>query len=234
MTSIRGKLTLWLLAGILSLSAVLGTALYLQVRSTLVRNFDAALLDKTRALASLVRYRKGDRLDFEFSWDMVPEFLPSKRPEYFQLRSGKGVSLLRSRSLGEGELPGLEAAEALPGICGLQLPDGSEGRAAAFRFTPRFEEEEEEEESGENAVKAEVPRATGSMTLVVARDRTEVDKTLRVLLSSMLLTAGVLCVGLVLVVAFIVGRGLRPLGQVAGRAASIDAWSLAQGFHLGD
>jgi two-component system heavy metal sensor histidine kinase CusS len=227
-TSIRRTLTLALLAGILGLSAALGSALYFSVRAILVGEFDSALSIKTRALGSLVRQREDGRLDFEFSWDMVPEFLPSDRAEFFQLRSVDGTTFLRSRSLQGSELPAIDAGDD-PRARDIPLPNGRPGRALAIRFTPRVEIEAEEDPD-EGEVRPEIEMPVGPLILSLARDRSEIDRPLGVLLTSLIAAVAAMAVGVTLLVAAIVGRGLRPLDSVARRASAIDARDLEARF----
>ena len=74
--------------------------------------------------------------------------------------------------------------------------------------------------------------AAEKVHLVVAEDRGDVDRTMALLLSSILLVGVLMGIGTATAVTVTVRRGLRPLGRVASQAASIDEKSLAFRFPL--
>src|SRR4051794_13900333 len=71
-------------------------------------------------------------------------------------------------------------------------------------------------------------RSDERLTLVLLQDRTGVRRVQKALLSSLLLTLGLLCGGVLVVVPWVVRRGLRGLARVSRQAAQIDASPLSQ------
>ena len=70
------------------------------------------------------------------------------------------------------------------------------------------------------------------LTLILLQDRTAVRRVQRALLSSLLLTSGLLCGGVLVVVPWVVRRGLRGLARVSRQAAQIDASTLSHACRL--
>jgi two-component system sensor histidine kinase QseC len=81
---------------------------------------------------------------------------------------------------------------------------------------------------GSSTQPAAARRADERLTLVLLQDRTAVRRVQKALLSSLLLTSGLLCAGVLVVVPWVVRRGLRGLARVSRQAAQIDASTLSQ------
>src|SRR5581483_8210156 len=104
MKSIRKQLTVSLLIGF-GLLLALGTgALYFSTREMLLRDFDALLLTKARALASLTEIHNGN-VSVDFDDELMPEFAAGQREAFFQMWLPDGRVLARSGSLRGRDLP---------------------------------------------------------------------------------------------------------------------------------
>jgi two-component system sensor histidine kinase QseC len=224
--SLRGRLTVGLLLGTGLLLAAGGLLLDRVIGSRLRREYDAALLDKARSLVTLTEQQDG-KAWLEFSYAFMPEFAAQESPDYFELRLGDGSVIERSRSLGARDLPHIGAPLDRPLLRDVILPDGRRGREIEISFHPRSEDEE--------IAGTESGPATGSgsgdgvtAALAVAEGRED----LRALLASIraMLAAAVLGLlgGTALLVKAVVGVGLRPLDDLAGRLEEMDADSLGQ------
>lgn len=211
MSSIRRALTVRLVGGLLLVLGALGALLYLLVKDQLTAQFDAALEEKARVLSSLMK-QEGDRFELELEDAPMPEFARAVDPEYFQISLG-GLPFLRSPSLGDGNLNWRDGD--------IPLPDGRPGRMTTLTFPVRVE-------------KAPPTGRPATATLAVARGRAPLDQGLRSVRRA--IGAVGLCL-LVLIPALVIpvvrGR-LRPLDDVAGQAATIDARSLDQRFRAED
>jgi signal transduction histidine kinase len=220
---LRGKLVI----GLLLLTVAAGGAIYLYVRSALLRQFDAALSARADGLSVLVEHTRGGSIEFEFSPLSMPEFSASSLSDFFVVLDDRGKLFAASPSL-KG-MP-LDARSDVPlrRPWNCTLPNGRPGRAMRMRFRPRLEVPEGGRTSpGPDA--AEAP-----MTLILARDRAEIDKPLEVLLTSLLVTAGALSIGTILLVTQTLRRGLRPLRTLAEQAGGIDADRLEYRFPTQD
>ena len=211
MRTLRGRLLLGTAVGtglVLSASAL---ALYMVVRAALWAEFDEALISKARSLSALVEQ---DRSEIETDIDEadLPEFRPSDRAEYYELRPSDGRVMARSSSLGEEDLPRLGGRTTEPLCRNMVLPDGRPGRIVAFTFIPRQEG---------NLREGQPDMGPQTLTLSVARDTLETDRTLDRLAA--LLVFG--CLGAIVVavgvLAWFVRRGLGPLEEVATQIAAI-------------
>lgn len=239
MRSLRGRLALWLLAGTGLLLTAGGLLLDQVISSRLRREYDAALLTKSRSLVTLTEQQNG-RIWLEFSYDFMPEFAARERPDYFQLWLGDGSVAVRSRSLAGRDLPHRGVPLGPPRLRDLILPDGRQGREVEISFHPRSEEEEEEEElelQGESPKRRSGSRRveTGvTATLAVAQGSEDVDA----LLASLRVTLAAVILGLLggtaLLVKGVVGVGLIPLDDLARRLGEMDADSLGQDLAVAD
>lgn len=129
---------------------------------------------------------------------------------------GSTTRVIRSASLGESDLPCLEAGPGRPRFERVVLPDGRRGRAVGVQF------------QGPNSPPGFHRLPAMHLSVVVAADTAELDHQLRFL--GMLLAATAVCTMAVAggVSWLVVSRGLRPLGAVARAIAAMDESDLKQ------
>jgi two-component system sensor histidine kinase QseC len=219
MISIRHTLGRQLVVVLFLVLALIGGGLYLLVRRLLSDHFDVALGEKARVLAGLMKQENGG-FELELAEAPMPEFERAIEPEYFQLWLGERV-FQRSGSLGQRDLPA-PTADALS-FADLTLPDGRPGRVAWLRFPVRIDPD-----SHPDSIPA-VPAWAG---LVVARGRGPLDQALSSVQKALALAGLLLLVGVPLVVAGVVRRGLNPLDRLAEQASRIHAGSLDRRFTI--
>ncbi|MGB9691236.1 MAG: ATP-binding protein [Candidatus Sumerlaeaceae bacterium] len=200
---------------LLLLGVVSGYITYRLVRQNLTRAFDQALRMKARALLSSVRKESSGKLELEYADEMMPEFLPSPRAEYFEIRDAQGQLIEKSPSLGARELQAKKRhTHRAYAVKDVRLPDGRRGRAVRLCGVPA-QEEDEKDDRATSAVEENI------VCVVVARERESLDQSLAVIAAS--LTLGSLfvaiggAVGLMLVVRF----GLAPLRALAQRVEQL-------------
>jgi two-component system sensor histidine kinase QseC len=219
MRSLRTKLVASTAVGAAVVLVAAGLALYFLVRDGLVAQFDEAMLDKARLLASAVEV-EGDEVDLEYDELDMGEFAVGERPSYLQVRLPDGSVRYRSPSLGEGDLDAAAGPADAPVLRPVVLPNGRRGRSVGLVFSPRVE--------GRRDASAP-PGADGPrLTLVLAREVAPVESVLaqlKVLLlavgaAAVAVTAGVLWVA--------VGRGLRPVERLAEDIAAVDETDLGR------
>ncbi len=220
MTSLRRGLSLRLLAGLSCLFIGLAAGLYFLTRYLLTAQGDAALEEKARVLAGLVKINGAGHLDVDFAEEPMPEFERARAPEYFELWHASGRLIERSGSLRGGDLPRSPVPAGAPVAFALTLPDGRPGRALTFPFTPHIESERNGPAAGDD------PRRPAPLLLIIARGRADLDAAL-VQITGALAAAGILLLlGAAAVVVTAVRRGLAPLAEVARQAETIDAGTL--------
>ena len=220
MRSIRQQITIGLLLGFALLLGAGGMVIYFATRAALLEEFDETLLRRAFFLAG-VAHQERNRIELEFKETTATEWGATKTAEYFQFFMVDGEILLRSRALGDAELPRDVGPPASPVYYDLDLPGGARGRAVGLGFVPR-----------PGSKGPAMDRESPQVGLVVAGDRAKVDR----LLSSLGVTVfleGVLSLFVtVVIVAFVLRRGLVPLERVAEQAGCIDARSLQTRFPL--
>ncbi|HUI06816.1 MAG TPA: ATP-binding protein [Verrucomicrobiae bacterium] len=221
MKSIQMRLMAGLLGSSLLVFGIGAAVIHFATRALLFREFDATLRAKAMALAAATDVNRGV-VEFDLADELLQEFSRPHSAEYFQLTDANGRTLARSASLGTNDLARLFGTMNSPRLWNLNLPDGHRGRAIGFQFAP--------EESGTNGPPSTAAAPNRIVTLVVARSLRDVTHTLGALTSALLLAAAVVAMGMIVIIRLVVRRGLIPLGDVADRAARIDASSLGQRF----
>jgi len=190
-----------------------GLLLYLLVRDGLVDQFDRALADKARLLASALEW-EGSELDLNFDEFDLHEFERSDRPAYLQIWLADGAVAFRSPSLAGADLERLAGSLDAPPCRPVILPDGRPGRAAGFTMTPKTEG-------------SSPPPDAAAVTLVLARGTASVDAVLAQL-AVLLVAVGLVAVALSAGVLWLaVRRGLRPVEGLANRIAGLRQQDLA-------
>jgi two-component system sensor histidine kinase QseC len=199
-----------LLTGLTVLSFVVSGALYLLARQRLVSDFDEALGAKARALASLVQEDVGGKLEFQFADEFMHEFSKPADGQFFELWRPDTSVLERSISLRGNDLPRFGGSVARPEIRQLPVAGVEERpcRAAGIRFQPQLTDAAERRIGGEDA------SSTQTLTLVLARNTTDLQRTLGRLLGLLLLSSFALPVGAALIVGFAVRRELAPVVEL--------------------
>ena len=216
MSSVRRRLTLGLALALCLLWGAGGLALYMTMRGQLVSEFDRGLEASAQALIALTSEDEG-AVELDFHPAIMPALSRAEQPDYFQMWLPDGSTGWRSPSLGDATLPGAAGSLQAPTFANVALPHGGAGRAIGIAFVPRPDEEAP-------------PRGPGDpvpvVKLVFARHRANLDRRLDLLATAILVVGVGTAAATILLVPFVVGRGLRPLDSLAARAAAIDASAL--------
>jgi len=223
LSSIARSLRRHLLAGLLLVLALSGLGMWLIVRRAMITQFDSTLLAKARLLATMVTEELAEGSAFDLDKISLPEFERRNNPEYFQVWSPEGGVLVRSPSLGGGDLTPPRPAGSAPVVWNLTLGSGRPGRAVALTWAMHREDEDEGPEDSPQP-------PTSSVRLALALERRSLDAALASTAEALALGGLLLFLGVPLLVGRAVRRGLRPLDEVAGQAARIDATSLGRRF----
>lgn len=225
MKSIQRGLMARLGAASFLLALLAGLVLYLYARSMLVRNFDATLAAKATAVGTQVK-REGDGLlELEFDPKSMPEFERPAQAEYFEIWLQDGRFLQKSASLKSADLPAGPSSNSSRITWDLNLPDGRAGRAIRARLVPA--EEPFEGDEGKPRPGLHIPPGT-QMTVIVAVSREPLDAIERILLTGLLVAAGLMALGSVAMLKWGIGSGLRPLRELSEQVSRIDATTLSQ------
>ena len=221
MRSLRTKLVASTAVGAAIVLVASGVALYALVRDGLVAQFDDAMLDKARLLASSVEVEGGE-VDLEFDELDMAEFAAGGRPSYLEVWLPDGSVRFRSPGLGDGDLDRAAGPADAPVLRPVVLPSGRPGRSVGLVFLPRVEGGRRRDASG--------PRETDApaLTLVLARDTAPIQATLA-RLKILLLTVGAAAVAVTSGILWVaVRRGLRPVERLAGEIGAVDETDLSR------
>ncbi len=216
MTSLRTRLILGIVGGMVLLLTGFSLTVYTLIQRALVNQFNAALISTARILASSIEI-DANNIDLE-DVQQMPEFNDPKNQTYYQIWDPDGAIVARSPLLGTDDLPRLETSLGIPAFKALNTGNDPQ-RAVCLKFIPRTENAEQEtnKQSANNKM----------LTLTVARGAGGLYNQLS-LLRWLLFTASAVTVALsVLIAAFIVRRGLRPLHFIASEIAAVREDDLA-------
>ncbi len=226
MNSIRGRLLAWLVAGLLPVIAVCFAIQYFLVSGALQRQFDSDLGRRADTLVQMAEWWDGepedpgehyddlgddaeDLIRFDFAELSLPEFLPSRDAQYYEVRDASGLIHARSPSLQHASLWAESAPRVHPKSRDVLLPDGRSGRMVTRTFVPPVEADS-------------IPnRPDTTYTLMLARSTEELAATLAVLRISLLLAAVFAVLLSYLMIRVFVRRGLEPLGEIGAKISAI-------------
>ena len=215
------------IAAVAAVTIIVFSILYILAASHLQDRFDAVLLARADAIVSLVDQDE-EGVDADYSDDIMPEYSAgSDAPFYLQIRNPDGSDLVRSGSLGAGELAWTAdiGVDDEPEIRNIALPDGQAGRQVSVAFLPRLDEDEPE-----SADLSAEDRPL--LLLALAGSRAELDRTLFVLLLTLAGSALLMAVILVFGIGTIVRRGLEPLREGSRQIEALDASDLSARVRL--
>ncbi len=213
MHSLGARLVWRLSIGIIAVLALAGVAIEALLARTLRTDFDEALIRRARDLTALFEQDQ-DGLESELLDTPLPEFAPGPAAEYFAVWRENGAQFVRSRSLGDSELPRFVGPGDAAECRSAQLPDGRAGRMVGLAFTPR-------QEYATNPADR-----TETLTFVLARGIDSLSATLGRVRA--ILFAGCAAAALVgiAVVRNAVRRSLRPVRAIGAQIEAVAAADL--------
>ncbi len=218
--SLRMRLFLGVTAVSVIVLGILSIAIDQAVHHTLLMEFDRALLEKARSLASMVE-QTGLKTHFDFEAAQFPEFEPGPHAAYFEILLD-GKPFQHSASLGEKHLlvSAFDKPHPDPAYCA--LPDGREGRSLTIAFEPLIEID-----ASGGVVAPPPPKLLPQCTLVVAQESSGLTRTVDQLrwLSFLLCGGATLFSGVALVI--VAGRAIRPVGALARRIEAMHETDLS-------
>ena len=220
MPSLRTRLLMGIIGGMVLLLIVFSVIIYMVIRRALIDQFDASLAATARILAASVEQDDEkieleldfEKIELELDFEKMPEFQRTQRPAYYQLWGQDGTVVARSPSLGTEDISHLDDLLVDGQVFrALQMKTGQPGRAVALKFEPRIEDLDANQ----------MPPEQQTLTLVVARDAGDLQYNLQFLRWLLFSTSlGTVTLSL-LIAAFVVRQGLSPLNSLAADIASI-------------
>jgi heavy metal sensor kinase len=205
--SLRRRLLVRAAAALAILFALAAGAMYLMLRTSLLADFDAALASEASALASLAE-QDANRIKIELEPGELPEFRRDKRPHYFQIWDQQGNTVGASASLAQkASLTRPDDIGTQPIYRNVRLPSGKPGRMIAYLFKPRFEDETQRATTAAASLR--------TVTMTVARPTHDLDETLDQIAITLTTVSAAAILLSILLLALVIGQGLRPLGALA-------------------
>lgn len=214
MNSLRARLLVGMIGSFALLLVVFGLIIDAAIEYMLVREFDFYLATVARTLAAAVE-TGGTHVEVKLVPEALPDIPQAEGELFSQYWTADGAVLAKSANLAEGNLPRFAGPVGQPQVQLLILPDGRRARAAGLRFPidrrPR---------PPERSLPAS-PGRRDYLTLVVARDTTDLASHVRQLRWLLLAAgAGTMTAG-AFVSWLVIQRSLRPLHRLAATIATI-------------
>jgi len=217
MLSIRKKLTLTLLLGIMAIVVLGGFHLYYFFQKSSLNRFDSYLSTKVRTIAALLEQ---DQTDFNYELDkFLPEIEKKTDSEYFQIWLENGDALRKSRSLKKFNLPRRTGSLESPEFWDLTLPDGRQGRAVGIHFMYSSDDE------NLSAMFAKQP-----VEIVFASSKIRLKHDMQSFGIRLSIEMFLILLVIVILVPYFVKKGVSPISKLADSVSDIDSKSLDKRF----
>ena len=213
MTSLRIRLLVGTVGGMLLLLAALSLIVYGAIRRALFEQFDAGLESTAQLIAAVIE-QDVDEVELGLEVQQMPEFRDNEHQAYFQLWGTEEVTLAKSPTLRAEDLWRIGDNAASPAFADLHDHGGRPLRAIGVRFLARPADMD-----GKPPPKIEPT----TMCLTVARDATELHSQLRFLRWLLLTASGAVTSLSLLLAAVVVRHGLAPLNAIAAQIEAIRA-----------
>jgi len=225
MRSLRTRLLVGIVGGmLLLLLLVFSLIIYTLIHRALVNQFDASLLSTARMLAASIE-QDNDEIELEFKIQQMPEFQKAERPTYYQLWRQDGTVVVRSPSLSIDDLLRFESPLDEPIFQEFKIGTGQPARAVGFKFNPRIADNEDKDSPQLPAYAGtSLPlrrQGTQTLTLVVAKESTDLQSDLRLLRWLLLIASGGAIIMSVFIATFVVRQSLNPLNSLAVEISAI-------------
>ena len=231
--SLQSRLLLGTAVATTAVFIAAGGALYVMVGAELRSDLDNSLRTQVQTIAGM--FERSANGDLDLGLDQWPTQRRTQARSYFEVWSAKGTILARSASLGRATILHSPGKFPTPTTLSVTLPGDVDALAVAWTVTPPTDSGEAAEKGKSGEVKSRgASSASGPVTLVIAHGLERIDDTLANL-GLWLLVIWLLAIGVeVIVLAWVVRRGLRPAKVLANKVASIDGTDLSQRIDLAD
>jgi two-component system heavy metal sensor histidine kinase CusS len=212
MHSLRARLLIGVIGGMILLLTVFSLLLYGVIAGALRNQFDASLLSAAQMLAASVEH-DGDEIELEFEAEQMPRSQDTRSRTYYKLWGPDGTVIAKSPLPDMLNLRRLDGALKAPAFATSKDKHGQTLRTVCLQFVPRGADSDEKV--------AGQPAVGPTVTLVVARDAGGFQDQLRFLRWLLLVASAVVIVLSLLIAVLVVGHGLRPLNAIAAEIAAI-------------
>lgn len=241
MKSIRRELTNRLLGGTAILLILASALLSVGIHSRIVGEFDRALESKALALVALTS-REKNYIEVDYSEDEMPDFENEEELEFFQVFFEDGTLIDSSEDAEEITFPiDLQVSNGFY-FRNIELPDERSGRLVQISFVPRFDEEDEvlpieqviDEDELDDLfeIPANIDPKSARITLVVARNREQLDQLIIFLYGTLAAVDTLLLIGIALVTKTSIRKGLKPIDQLNAQIRTISPEAADQRIDL--
>jgi len=240
MSSIRSRLTLWLLGGLAILCIAASVGIYLAIRQSLLKTLDAELAVDARIVRFAARSSSAKNDEAAQSpptgnagngggprrlQDRMPAYDDPDGDAFFQIWSSDGTPLEKSASLGTFTLlPPAQNIDTDPVFGNATLDDGRKVRTMSFRVAG----------GAKGRGKGKGRRGSEATVTVLAKQTDAIDASLTSLIRRLTVVGIAVALAAILLVRLVVRHGLKPLRELSTQTESINADSLDARFDGGN
>jgi two-component system sensor histidine kinase QseC len=213
--TIRGKLIVGVVPGLVLLISALCAGVYIYMYRVLTEQQDVSLNNRAHVVSGRVRWPEDNPVHILSPDVDYGEFGRSSRPSCFEIFGFDGSPLLRSQLLGQTDLPLPVLNDDGPVYSDVTFPTGRPGRAVCLRYTPVA--------TTQLSLPPDLRKALAAgkkYTIVLAKDAGPVIDPTRVLLWSLVAMVATMATGIIVLMSLALRRGLQPLEQIARQAAT--------------
>ena len=215
MRTIRGKLIIGVVPGLVLLISALSAALYIYMFDFLTEQQDSSLLNRAHVVSGRAAWSHSVPNTILSPDVDYGEFGRTNQPSCFEIFSYDGRPILRSQLLGASDLPMPPTNDDEPAYLNVRFPNGRPGRAVSLRYTPAYD--------ANDLLSADMHRALDSgrkFTIILAKDAGPVRNPTLVLLFSLIALVAIMAAGIIVLMSLALRRGLQPLERIAKQAAT--------------
>jgi signal transduction histidine kinase len=213
--TIRWKLIVGVVPGLVLLISALSAALYIYMFDVLTAQQDSSLLNRAHVVMNRAHWSHDDPAQLVSPDIDSGEFGRTNRPSCFEIFSYDGAPLIRSQLLGKTDLPIPDLNDDGPRWINLTFTNGRPGRAVALRYTPAVDSDVSLSGPMQSAL-----AAGKKFTIVLGKDAGTVRDPTLVLLLSLIALVAIMATGIIVLMSLALHRGLQPLERIAKQAAS--------------
>ncbi|MGK0186055.1 MAG: signal transduction histidine kinase [Verrucomicrobiales bacterium] len=226
--SLKNRLIVTLTVALALLAVAVNFAVFQFIHHLDLEEFDSELKKQIDMIATMTTVEELDPIEIEMELDEFdpPDFQPSSDAKYYQIWDHQNKVFMRSRSLGESDIPNLAAELGKPVFDDIELPDGRAGRMVSMAMIAKPQT---------NAVRPDEiallekyrPGPEFHLALSLASSREELNRVLGIEMALSVLTAVILIGGAVGIVHLLINRSFRKFEQLAGEMRNIDYATLS-------
>ena len=220
--SIKNRLTVSLLTGLLLIYLVSGVIFYLIAKKSLTDQFDDALVTWVNNTSEMFDFEEV-HTDEEFENTVFDDQYRMNDKKYYQVWTENGRTVSKSLSMEGAALPFKQVVQDDYRFQDITLPGGTEGRGVWFSYINHRMHD------------SPIPgspftESHNRLIMILSHSREALDDILAVIFMCLISAGAVLIAGSGLIIRYSITSGLTPLSDIAKKTSMINSDDLSQRF----